>query len=152
MVLLLKKLIKIMKKVFSLDFWTEKKILLVSAVPSIFITSLLLKEKQIKDYICSVDYSYNCTDLINILGFFSFIFFSFLLFSFIFLFQKNKQKFINWRKFSFYYSVFFFGVVFLTPKHLGDYIFIEKIMTATFFTLLHFLLSFYFLFKTSSNK
>jgi hypothetical protein len=66
--------------------------------------------------------------------------------AFFFLFQKNKDKFEKWRKFSLRYYLVYFVVVLIFPWHIGDaFLGFQKSDVVFLLTGLHFIISWFYL-------
>jgi len=102
MVLLLKKLIKIMKKVFSLDFWTEKRVFSLSLFLSLVLMFLEYTRQE-----NGLQVSDTTSYLI--------IFLPILFFSFLFILFK-KKTFSFWLKYTLIFIVFYLISLQLFPS------------------------------------
>ena len=125
----------------------KKKLFILSLFFSLLNVIFLVFEKQVNNFLCDPR-MFKCLDKINLSVYLSLLFFSLLFFSILFLFQKNKENFEKWKKFSFYYYLLYIPIVLLFPWYIGDgFLSFQKSDAALLLVGVHFLISLFFLLK-----
>jgi hypothetical protein len=137
--------------IFRSGWLSNTVILVISGTMSGIVVILGIFDTYLKQDLC---YRLsNCVTTINTIAALSFLFFSFLFFSVLFLFQKNKEKFTKWRKFSLLFLLVYVLIVAIFPWYIGDgFMSFQKSQVVILLTIIHFIISLFFLFGTNKSK